>query len=68
MITPYFALASPSALLGPESLPSRHFRVLALRQRCTMEVADTLVGVSMQGAGVTKVISQKLDQALKRAE
>ena len=32
------------------------------------EMADVLFGVSMQGDGVTKVISQKLDQALKHAE
>ncbi len=30
-------------------------------------MADVLFGVSMQGDGVTKVISQKLDQALKHA-
>ena len=34
-------------------------------QRRTMEMADVLFGVSMQGDGVTKVISQKLDQALQ---
>ena len=37
-------------------------------QRRTMEMADVLFGVSMQGDGVTKVISQKLDRALEYAE
>ena len=42
--------------------------IMITHQRRTMEMADTLFGVSMQGDGVTKVISQKLDQALKLAE
>ena len=42
--------------------------IMITHQRRTMEMADVLFGVSMQGDGVTKVISQKLDQALKHAE
>jgi chromosome segregation protein len=33
-----------------------------------MEMADVLFGVSMQADGVTKVISQRLEHALKYAE
>lgn len=42
--------------------------IMITHQRRTMEMADVLFGVSMQADGVTKVISQKLDQALKHAE
>ena len=42
--------------------------IMITHQRRTMEMADVLFGVSMQSDGVTKVISQKLDQALKHAE
>lgn len=34
-------------------------------QRRTMEMADVLYGVSMQSDGVSKVVSQKLDQAIR---
>ena len=37
-------------------------------QRRTMEMADVLYGISMQSDGVTKVMSQRLDQALRHAE
>ena len=37
-------------------------------QRRTMEMADVLFGVSMQSDGVTKVVSQKLENALRHAE
>ncbi len=33
-----------------------------------MEMADMLFGVSMQADGVTKVVSQKLENALRHAE
>jgi chromosome segregation protein len=33
-----------------------------------MEIADVLYGVSMQADGVTRVVGQKLDQALKQSE
>ena len=37
-------------------------------QRRTMEVADTLYGVSMQADGVSKLVSQKLDRATREGE
>ncbi len=42
--------------------------IMITHQRRTMEMADVLFGVSMQADGVTKVISQKLEKALKYAE
>lgn len=51
-----------------DSLRGQTQLIMITHQRRTMEIADTLFGVSMQGDGVTKVISQKLDQALKHAE
>ena len=42
--------------------------IMITHQRRTMEMSDVLFGVSMQSDGVTKVISQKLDHALKYAE
>ena len=41
--------------------------ILITHQRRTMEAADILYGVSMQAAGVSKLISQRLDQALRYA-
>ncbi len=41
--------------------------ILVSHQRRTMEMADVLYGVSMQAAGVSKLVSQRLDQALKHA-
>ena len=37
-------------------------------QRRTMEAADILYGVSMQADGVTKVLSQRIDQARAKEE
>ncbi len=42
--------------------------IMITHQRRTMETADVLFGVSMQADGVTKVISQKLEHALRNAE
>ena len=42
--------------------------IMITHQRRTMETADVLFGVSMQADGVTKVISQKLEHALRHAE
>ncbi|MGI6105076.1 MAG: chromosome segregation protein SMC [Raoultibacter sp.] len=42
--------------------------ILITHQRRTMEIADVLYGVSMQADGVTRVVGQKLDQALKQSE
>ncbi len=39
--------------------------ILVTHQRRTMEMAECLYGVSMQAAGVTKLVSQRLDQAIK---
>ncbi|HBT94975.1 MAG TPA: hypothetical protein DEB24_02200 [Coriobacteriia bacterium] len=41
--------------------------ILVTHQRRTMEAADVLYGVSMQAAGVSKLVSQRLDQALRKA-
>ncbi|WP_080797635.1 chromosome segregation protein SMC [Arabiibacter massiliensis] len=42
--------------------------IMITHQRRTMEMADVLFGVSMQSDGVTKVVSQKLEHALRHAE
>ncbi len=42
--------------------------IMVTHQRRTMEMSDVLFGVSMQADGVTHVISQKLDNALRYAE
>ncbi len=42
--------------------------IMVTHQRRTMEMSDVLFGVSMQADGVTRVISQKLDSALRYAE
>jgi chromosome segregation protein len=41
--------------------------IMITHQRLTMETADVLYGVSMQADGVTKVISQKLGEAISAA-
>jgi len=42
--------------------------LIVTHQRRTMEMADTLYGVSMQADGVSKLVSQHLDQAIKSLE
>ncbi len=42
--------------------------VLITHQRRTMEMADVLFGVTMQADGVTKVVSQRLEGALRLTE
>lgn len=42
--------------------------IMITHQRRTMEMADVLFGVSMHADGVTKVVSQKLEHALRNAE
>lgn len=37
--------------------------IIITHQKPTMEIADALYGVSMQGDGITKVISQRLRTA-----
>ena len=76
--TPFYILDEVEAALDDTNLRRLAAYINSLRgqtqlimithQRRTMEMADTLFCVSMQGDGVTKVISQKLDQALKHAE
>ena len=76
--TPFYILDEVEAALDDtnlrrlaayiDSLREETQLIMITHQRRTMEMADTLFGVSMQGDGVTKVISQKLDQALKLAE
>ncbi len=41
--------------------------IMISHQRRTMEMADLLYGVSMRSDGVSKLVSQKLDQALRQA-
>ena len=41
--------------------------IMISHQRRTMEMADLLYGVSMRGDGVSKLVSQKLDQAMRLA-
>lgn len=75
--TPFYILDEVEAALDDSNLRRLAAYIDTLRdetqlimithQRRTMEMADVLFGVSMQGDGVTKVISQKLDQALKHA-
>ena len=42
--------------------------IMITHQRRTMEAADILYGVSMQADGVTKVLSQRIDQARAKEE
>jgi chromosome segregation protein len=42
--------------------------IMITHQRRTMEMSDVLYGVSMHADGVTKVISQRLDKALRYAD
>jgi chromosome segregation protein len=41
--------------------------IIVTHQRRTMEMADVLYGVSMQADGVSKVVSQKLEQTVRGA-
>ncbi len=76
--TPFYILDEVEAALDDTNLRRLTAYINAMRsttqmimithQRRTMESADVLFGVSMQSDGVTKVISQKLDAALKNAE
>jgi chromosome segregation protein len=76
--TPFYILDEVEAALDDtnlrrlvayiDSLRSTTQFIMITHQRRTMEMADVLFGVSMQSDGVTKVISQKLEHALKNAE
>ncbi|MDI6692986.1 MAG: chromosome segregation protein SMC [Anaerosomatales bacterium] len=50
-----------------DSMRSHTQFIIVTHQRRTMEMADVLYGVSMQADGVSKVVSQKLDQAVRTA-
>ncbi|MEG2557010.1 MAG: chromosome segregation protein SMC [Raoultibacter sp.] len=76
--TPFYILDEVEAALDDtnlrrltaylDSLRADAQLILITHQRRTMEMADALFGVSMQSDGVTKVVSQKLDRALKYAK
>jgi chromosome segregation protein len=76
--TPFYILDEVEAALDDTNLRRLtayidHLRnetqlIMITHQRRTMEMADVLFGVSMQADGVTKVISQRLEHALKYAE
>ncbi len=42
--------------------------IMVTHQRQTMEISDILYGVTKQASGVSKIVSQKLDQALRSLE
>ena len=76
--TPFYILDEVEAALDDSNLRRlcayldslRHTTQLIMitHQRRTMEMADVLYGISMQADGVTRVVSQKLDHALRYAE
>ncbi|HIS40408.1 MAG TPA: chromosome segregation protein SMC [Candidatus Aphodovivens avistercoris] len=76
--TPFYILDEVEAALDDSNLRRLTAYLNSLRdttqlimithQRRTMEMADVLFGVSMQADGVTKVVSQRLENALQHAE
>lgn len=76
--TPFYILDEVEAALDDsnlrrltsylETLRDTTQLIMITHQRRTMEMADVLFGVSMQADGVTKVVSQKLEHALRHAE
>lgn len=50
-----------------DSMRSHTQFIIVTHQRRTMEMADVLYGVSMQADGVSKVVSQRLEQATRAA-
>ena len=76
--TPFYILDEVEAALDDsnlrrltsylDSLRDTTQLIMITHQRRTMEMADVLFGVSMQADGVTKVVSQKLENALRHAE
>ncbi len=76
--TPFYILDEVEAALDDsnlrrltaylDSLRGSTQLIMITHQRRTMEMADVLFGVSMQSDGVTKVVSQKLENALRHAE
>ena len=76
--TPFYILDEVEAALDDtnlrrlaayiESLRGSTQLIMITHQRRTMEMSDVLFGLSMQGDGVTTVLSQTLKQALRYAE
>ncbi|MEG1827622.1 MAG: chromosome segregation protein SMC, partial [Gordonibacter sp.] len=76
--TPFYILDEVEAALDDsnlrrltmylESLRDSTQLIMITHQRRTMEMADVLFGVSMQADGVTKVVGQRLENALRHAE
>lgn len=74
-VTPFYILDEVEAALDDSNLRRLIAYIQQMRketqlimithQRRTMEMADVLFGVSMQADGITKVISQKLEEALR---
>ena len=76
--SPFYVLDEVEAALDDVNL-TRFLRVLrsfadeaqllvVTHQKRTMEVADTLYGVSMRADGVTRVVSQRLDEVAERLD
>ena len=51
-----------------DAMRSQTQLIMVTHQRQTMEIADILYGVSKQASGVSKVVSQRLDQAIRALE
>ena len=51
-----------------DSIRSETQFIIISHQRRTMEMADLLYGVSMRSDGVSKLVSQKLDQTIRLSE
>ena len=51
-----------------ESMRTQTQLIMVTHQRQTMEIADVLYGVSKQASGVSKLVSQRLDQAIRALE
>ena len=51
-----------------DSMRTQTQLIMVTHQRQTMEIADILYGVTKQASGVSKVVSQKLDQAIRVLE
>ena len=76
--TPFYILDEVEAALDDtnlrrllsylDSIRDKTQFIIISHQRRTMEMADLLYGVSMRGDGVSKLVSQKLDQAIRLAD
>ncbi len=76
--TPFYILDEVEAALDDtnlrrmlaylDSIRNQTQFIIISHQRRTMEMADLLYGVSMRSDGVSKLVSQKLDQTIRLAE